>query len=353
MRACEAGAIVVTFAAASLAVAVGSAGAATTEIGAVDEIRAAALPSPITAGGFTVQLAEAESAYAVPGGFGTITAWSHSTGTVGGPLTFKVYRPTGALREFLVVGSDTQTVTAQTVQTFAVQIPVRPGDRIGLSSDDAELAYQTSSTADQIGFFGADLTPGVPRMTDGEPFEEFKLDVSATLQSDAAGTPGPPGSGGPGAGTSDAPAPVLTRLAIAPRSFAAAASGPSTRTASSATRGAKVSYRLDAAAKVRFTVLRTRPGRRTGSGATARCVAQTSANRTGASCTRHVPVGGSFTRTATASDSFRFTGRLGGRKLAPGAYTLVATPSAGATTGKAVRGSFRILPFATSPRGRS
>jgi hypothetical protein len=59
-------------------------------------------------------------------------------------------------------------------------------------------------------------------------------------------------------------------------------------------------------------------------------------------CTRYVKAG-SFTHADTAGPNrFRFSGRVGGRKLKPGAYRLrvVARNSAGA--GKAATRRFRI-----------
>jgi len=325
-----------------LAATAAGAAAATAELGAVAEIRAGELPAPISAGGSAVQVGEATSSYAVPPGYATITAWSHSTGTTPGALSFKVYRPTGGLREFTVVSTDTRFVTAGSVQTFPVQIPVQPGDRIGLSSDDVELAYETFLPADRIGFFGADLMPGVPRTTDGEPFEEFKLDVSATLESN--GVPAPPGSApAPGGSSYAVPAPVLQRLTIAPRAFAAARTGASASTVRRRGAGAKVSFSLDSAASVRVTVQRAFTGRRRGNGRAARCVATTRLNRRAARCVRHVPVKGSFSRTARAgAGSFWFTGRLGGRRLARGSYRLMATPTANGLSGNSRSRTFRI-----------
>ncbi len=316
--------------------AVGSAAGATTEIGAVAEIRAATPPSDISAGGFAVQVGEAGGTYAVPPGYRTITAWKHSAGTAPGSLTFKVYRPTGALREFLVVAADTRVVTPGIVHAFAVQIPVQPGDRIGLSSEDVQLAYETFDLSDQIGFFSEELVPGVTRATDGEPFEEFKLDVAATL---ATAPPAP----GPGTGTPAAPVPRLSELTVRPRSFVAARRGPSTRPSRRRGSGTRVRYRIDMAAKVRVVVQRRRAGRRAGSGATAACVAATKANRKRPTCVRYVPVKGSFSRSARAGRNTRyFTGRLGGRSLAPGSYRMAATATAGGVTGNTVRRSFRV-----------
>jgi hypothetical protein len=53
---------------------------------------------------------------------------------------------------------------------------------------------------------------------------------------------------------------------------------------------------------------------------------------------------GSFTRAGRAGlNSFHFSGRVRGRKLAPGRYTLVATPSANGAAGPAIRTPFRIV----------
>jgi hypothetical protein len=42
-------------------------------------------------------------------------------------------------------------------------------------------------------------------------------------------------------------------------------------------------------------------------------------------------------------DSFHFTGRVGGRKLKPGGYTLQAIPRRNGQAGAAARTSFRII----------
>ena len=68
------------------------------------------LPAPVSQGGFAVQIAETSGSYAVPAGYTTITAWSHSAGATPGPLTFKVYRPTGAPREFITFYRDSRIV---------------------------------------------------------------------------------------------------------------------------------------------------------------------------------------------------------------------------------------------------
>ena len=348
MRIVSAAGAIVAVLATLLGPQIGPAAAATTEIGAVSEVKAGMAPSPTAEGGFTVQIGEAAGSYAVPAGFTTITSWSHSTGGRSGALTFKVYRPTGVAQEFLVVGSDTQTVVAGSVASFPVRIAVRPGDRIGLSSDDIQMAFETFDLADRIGFFGADPLTGSTRKSDGEPFPEFKLDVAATLESDPASPgggplPPPPPPPPPPPAYAAGPLPAVRDLSIAPRAFRAARSGPSSLATVSSRVGTRVRYRVNVAAEVRFTVRRTPPGRRVGSGSAARCVAPTRRNRTAPACTRSIPLAGSFVRpSAAGARSFRFTGRLAGSTLKPGAYSLVAKATAGGRTGNAVRRAFRI-----------
>lgn len=102
--------------------------------------------------------------------------------------------------------------------------------------------------------------------------------------------------------------PKLSALSISPDAFRPAQLG------------AKVSYRLVSAARVRFTIQRVVGGR------------------------RFVPVPGSFTVTGrTGNNTFPFSGRLHGRALVSGHYRLVATPIASGITGNDRTTGFTIL----------
>ena len=131
---------------------------------------------------------------------------------------------------------------------------------------------------------------------------------------------------------------------ISPYAFPAAPSGPSARVAEKKRRrsyGTKITYTLNEAASVTFTVVQPQPGLKAKGG---RCVKPTKANRRAHRCTRLVTLSGSFTRAGNAgTNSFRFTGRLAGRRLKPGKYQLVATPSTGGKTGRPASASFRII----------
>jgi hypothetical protein len=128
-------------------------------------------------------------------------------------------------------------------------------------------------------------------------------------------------------------------LRLTPKAFLAASSGPTVK-AAKASVGTIVRFALSGSGSTRFTVQRALPGRRSGK----RCVRPRKQNAKAKHCTRWSTVG-SFTRTgATASKKFRFTGRLKGHRLKPGAYRLVAvaTNSAG-VKGPQKTASFRIL----------
>ena len=148
---------------------------------------------------------------------------------------------------------------------------------------------------------------GQPRSDNGET----ACDIGAYEVQD------PPGGGG-GGGSGLA---IVSGEKLSPTAFAAAPSGP----AALATRrrfGTKVSYTLNLSASVRFTVVHPQAGRRAKG---SHCVKATRRNRRARRCTLLVTIRGSFTLRARAgANSFRFTGRLGARKLTPGSYRLIA-----------------------------
>jgi hypothetical protein len=129
---------------------------------------------------------------------------------------------------------------------------------------------------------------------------------------------------------------------LSPAAFPAAPRGASALAAGS-NYGANVTYTLNAAGDVRFTVARVQPGRDTSTG---NCVAPTNANRNRSThrCTRLVALPGSFTQAGeVGANHFRFTGRLRGHTLAVGSYRLLATPIAGDSIGHAATAPFRII----------
>jgi hypothetical protein len=126
-----------------------------------------------------------------------------------------------------------------------------------------------------------------------------------------------------------APVPVLSKLSLSPRAFRAGRRP-----------GARLTYSLDRAGDVLFTVQRLLAGRRV----SGRCVKATGANRRHAVCTRAVRVGGRSRRAGSAGvNQVRFNARLGGTLLGPGSYKLVATPVSSGRQGAPSAVRFRIL----------
>jgi hypothetical protein len=134
------------------------------------------------------------------------------------------------------------------------------------------------------------------------------------------------------------PAPVLSALTLSPVQFRATLRGASIAAARA---GTTVRYRLSESATTRFQVQRATTGRRVGG----RCVRTTRRNRRQRPCTRYVTQRGSFKHIGVGgANKLRFTGRLRGRKLAPGRYRLIARATDAAGKSSAVqRVRFQIV----------
>jgi CSLREA domain-containing protein len=132
--------------------------------------------------------------------------------------------------------------------------------------------------------------------------------------------------------------PALGALTLSPATFKAARSGASI--AKRQPPGTALSYNDSDVATTTFTVLRSQRGvRKKG-----RCVAPAKHGHGGRPCKRFVKLG-AFTHADKAGhNSFRFTGRAGGRALKPGAYELEATPRLAGLSGAARTARFTIAP---------
>ena len=136
----------------------------------------------------------------------------------------------------------------------------------------------------------------------------------------------------------DRTAPRVTSLKLSPAAFGAAKSGPSVVTKGMT--GTLATFRLDEDATVTFTVERALPGRMV----KGRCQPEKRTSRTARRCMRWAAVNGSFHAAGRlGANRLRFTGRIGGRRLAPASYRLIARArdSAG-NLGQPVRATFTI-----------
>jgi hypothetical protein len=146
-------------------------------------------------------------------------------------------------------------------------------------------------------------------------------------------------------GNGNSPLAAVSSLAFSHKVFAAQGSGPpATNARKKAPRGTKVSFKLNEAGTVRFTITQRVKGRQVKHGKRTVCAKPKHNNGKRKRCTRVVTLKGSFSRIGVAGkNSFHFTGRLNGTKLKPGRYRLVATPTAGGKTGKPTSSGFRIV----------
>jgi hypothetical protein len=131
--------------------------------------------------------------------------------------------------------------------------------------------------------------------------------------------------------------PQISGLTLSPSAFVAVAHGASI---SSVKSGSTVSYSDTLAATTKLTVERRATGRLVGGA----CLRSTKRNHSHKHCARLVIVGHFSHADASGSNRFYFTGRVGGRKLAPDRYLLVVVAHNSAGAGPAVTVGFAVKP---------
>jgi hypothetical protein len=120
--------------------------------------------------------------YVVPS-VGVITKWSFQAGTrPPSQMKFKIARPTGNPDEFTMIGeSGLVTPGANQLNSYFVQVPVKPGDLIGLYTSTSGSCARTSGSSRIHYFLGDVVPPSTETFTKGAP---YLLDLSATLEPD-------------------------------------------------------------------------------------------------------------------------------------------------------------------------
>lgn len=208
------------------------------------------------------------------------------------------------------------------------------GDTVTITGDHLANASQVSFGDTPAPSFSGDnthITATVPAAPGGT------VDVRVTAPGGTSGTsdatkftliPPPP----------DLVAPAITDLALSRSAFSAAASGPSVVAARAI--GTNVYYTLTEAATMTFTVQRATTGRRR----SRKCVSGRPSRRY-PRCTRYVDLPNPLSVPSGGGvNGFRFTGRLGDKRLRAGAYRLVAVATdAAGNRSKSVARPFRIV----------
>jgi hypothetical protein len=257
---------------------------------------------------------------------GQVVRWRLKAGSLGGEVKLRVLRPAGSAYTALA-NSAAVTVTSD-LNTFTTSLPIAVGDVVALDNASEGL-YFTDSPAIALPL----VQYFQPAIADGTTATPNNQRVNLELLMNADVTPTVPGAPPPPV----PPTPVASSLKVKPRTFRAARSG-ATVARKRPPIGARVSYRLSSDATVTFRIERAKKGRRRGG----KCRKAGRPTR-GRPCTRYARVRGAFNVGGTAgANSFGFTGRVEGRRLARGKYRLVATPRAGGKTGSAARARFRI-----------
>jgi hypothetical protein len=134
--------------------------------------------------------------------------------------------------------------------------------------------------------------------------------------------------------------PVISKLRLAHASFVAARGGASIARST----GTTISYVASGAATTNFTVSAALAGELREEECEPPRQRLRKGQRRGKRCTRYVDVPGGFRNEGSeGNNSFHFTGRVGGRTLAPGTYRLEATPEYQSIHGPTRTLKFRIL----------
>jgi len=158
------------------------------------------------------------------------------------------------------------------------------------------------------------------------------------FRSDGFGNPTTQLSGGT---IADTTAPVFFAARLTNRTFAIDPKGASEKAvAAAAKKGTKFVYRVSEASRVVFTIERKQGGRRVGK----TCRKPSRSNRRRKACTRFTTVGRFAQAAAAGTNTKRFSGRIGKRKLSPGSYraTLRAKDPAG-NASAAKRLNFKVV----------
>ncbi len=208
--------------------------------------------------------------------------------------------------------------------TYATATGPSHGALSGLDTAGGKVTYTPAS-----GFSGTDTFTYLATSVNGAA-SPATVSITVTPTGTHGGSGG---SGGSGAGSVPAGKvlPVITRARMTNRRFRVAR-GAIAVSARGVPLGSAFEFRLSTPARLRIALSRSLPGRLAGR----RCVAPTRAlTRAGSkSCTRWLAAG-TLTRTLerAGADTVAFTGRIGRRALATGAYqaSLQATNSVGSS----------------------
>lgn len=143
-----------------------------------------AMSSGIGCGGATrIQTSVSSGAsFAVPAGNWLLTSWSTLVGGPGNQMAAVVVRPTGTPGQYTVVAvTPTQTLTANTLNTFSTSVVVQGGDLLGLwGSGSSNCVLSTGNGGDGQAWTGGSAPVAGSTLT-LTGYSGYILNISASL----------------------------------------------------------------------------------------------------------------------------------------------------------------------------
>jgi hypothetical protein len=231
------------------------------------------------------------------------------------------------------IGPTVTLAGTEEIEEFPARVPVTKGAHVALDGTSHGATYDSSGGRDTY-LYAPPLAQGQAARTTTET-SGGELLVQAVMEPDSDrdgfgdetqdSCPTDAGTQQGACPQPDVKKPRLSGLSILPKAFKSSS---------------KVLYRLSETATVTFKVEKARKGRK----ARGKCRKQTAANRLRKRCTRWVKLRGSIKTTGGSGlNEVTLKARIGGRKLGPGRYRLVATARDKAGNKSAVkRTGFRI-----------
>jgi hypothetical protein len=269
---------------------------------------------------------------------GVITKFRIRANGPGASVTFRVANialapPDSANAAAVGTGPTVTIAGLGEIEEFTGRLPVKKGNHLAIDTTSAEAIYESGGDEFTYGY-GPVLVNGAAASTSANA--RGQLMVAATVEPDADGD----GfgdetqdrclgqvdvNGGCPAAQPDTTKPRLSGLRLSKKAFK---------------KSSKLTYGLSERATVTVRVERVKKGRRVGG----KCRKQTAANAGRRACKRYVKLPGRIQKTTSAGiGRLTVKSKIGGRKLAPGRYRLVARARDGAGNQSAVkRLAFRI-----------
>jgi hypothetical protein len=257
---------------------------------------------------------------------GTVTSFSVNAGNAGGTVELRVLRP-AAPGQYTGAGTSSPKTLGLGMSTFAVSLPVKAGDLLGLDNESSALIFDTSSASPITAYY--EVPPLIDGKTAAPNYNKtgYRLLLSATVQAATTTTGTTPTSTGPGGTTPTGTTPTGSPPTVTEVTQSSHVWREGNKLAQISRRksprvGTTFSFSLNEQASVSFSFTQKLAGRKVG----ARCIPQTHRNRGKPACKRTLARGTLTFTGHSGTNRVVFQGRISrSKKLKPGRYTLIIT----------------------------